>query len=105
MIYRKRLKQQAVKKAMIKKLKEKKNNNFGMAADVVHMSIFSLPYEPFIKIKPVVVELEKNYAEILQDEPPNPFKSIHIPYIKIPEKKTRRNFYEVSDLRKGNKTK
>jgi len=99
-IYRRKLKQQAVKKSVIKKLKEKKKN-IGMAEDAVHMSIFSLPYEPFIKIKSIMVELEKNYAEVLKDEPPNPFKSIHIPYIKIPEKKKRRNFYEVSDIRKG----
>jgi len=48
-----------------------------------------------------MVELDKNYVEFLEDEPPNPFKSLHIPYIKIPEKKKRRNFYEVSNIDKG----
>ncbi|ORX46668.1 hypothetical protein BCR36DRAFT_297118, partial [Piromyces finnis] len=99
--YRKRLKQHHVKKAIVKKIQKKKLEGDIKPFEIVHFSLFSLPDDPYITTETFVVELENNYVEFLYDEPPNPFKSLHIPYIKIPEKKKKRNFYNVPDIDKA----
>jgi len=95
--YRRKLKRRAAKKTVIKK------NNTNIP-DCVHISIFSLPNDKLQKAKIFKVGLQKNFAEVLPSDTPNPFKSLKIPHIQLPRGKKKyrlsiseRGYYEKID--------
>ncbi|ORX87686.1 hypothetical protein BCR32DRAFT_264105 [Anaeromyces robustus] len=96
-LYRRKIKQHAVKKSLNAKKKEITIKR----GELVHISIFSLPNDKYIKTNKFKFELEKHYAEELIDDLPNLFKDLKIPYIKIPDTKKKRNLYDDSDIEKG----